>query len=82
MAKSYKESQENPSKTLRDGLSFSGQEKIKKEHIPSAVNFPGFEKMKRLEEKASCDFKIMKPGQPDDGESFKVRKGKVEGYIY
>ncbi len=77
----YEEMHENPAKTLREALRFLGAEKIQEEYIQSAVDFSRFENMKQLEEKALFDSKILKPGQSDDEESFKVRKGKVGGYF-
>lgn len=77
----YEEMHENPAKTLREALRFLGEEKIQEEYIQSAVDFSRFDNMKQLEKQALFDSKILKPGQTDDKESFKVRKGKVGGYF-
>jgi hypothetical protein len=37
--------------------------------------------MKKMEADGAFDVKIIRPGIPSDPESFKVRKGKVGGYV-
>lgn len=46
-----------------------------------AVAFAEFESMKKMEAKGTFGTKILKPGDPLDPDSFKVRKGKVGDYV-
>jgi len=49
--------------------------------VRQAVSFAEFEKMKKMEAKGAFGTKILKPGDPQDPDSFKVRKGKVGDYV-
>lgn len=61
-------------------LKFIGVEDVQKNILEDAVAFSRFENMKKLEKsKVFKSFK-MNPGNENDLESFKVRKGKVGGY--
>ncbi len=53
---------------------------VSQEAILQAVEFSRFENMKKMEQKGSVDSNILKPKDPNDQESYKVRKGKVGGY--
>lgn len=46
-----------------------------------AVEYGSFENMRKMEQAQQFDRKMMKPGNPSDAESFKVRRGKVGGYL-
>lgn len=45
-----------------------------------AIEFSRFENMKKMEAKNKFGSKILRPGDPDDPDSYKVRKGEVGGY--
>jgi hypothetical protein len=49
--------------------------------IQSAVDFATFENMKTMESQGSFGVDILKPGDDSDSDSFKVRRGKVGGYV-
>jgi hypothetical protein len=49
--------------------------------LNEAIEFSSFNNMKKLEKNGGFSDAILKPGNPSDPESFKVRKGKVGGYI-
>jgi hypothetical protein len=51
-----------------------------KEEIAEAVEFAAFENLKELERKNFFKNKRLSPKDPDDPDSFKVRRGKVGGY--
>ena len=46
-----------------------------------AVEFADFDRMKTREAQGDYASDKMRPGDPDDPDSFKVRRGKVEGYL-
>jgi hypothetical protein len=51
-----------------------------KEEVAEAVEFAAFENLKELERKNFFQNKRLTPRDPDDPDSFKVRRGKVGGY--
>jgi hypothetical protein len=50
------------------------------ETIQEAVDFADFENLKNLEKQDFFNNSRLRPRNPDDPDSFKVRRGKVEGY--
>jgi hypothetical protein len=66
---------------LQGVIEFIGFEKNREELIREAVAFSEFENMQKMEAKGVFKSKILQPGDPSDPDSFKVRKGKVGGYV-
>jgi len=62
-------------------LEFIDSSEVNISKLKEAIEFSRFENMKKMEEKGSLENKRMKPGDIDDPESFKVRKGKVGAYM-
>lgn len=58
-----------------------GAKDIREEVIENAVNFGKFDNLKKMEGKKEFSETIMQPGDEKDSESYKVRKGKVGGYV-
>jgi len=77
----YERMRQNTAQCLRDALTHIGVTPVDEEHLHSAVDFATFENMKRLEAADKFQSSILRPGDPSDPESFKVRKGKVGGYM-
>ena len=77
----YEDLQINPSMALKLLLDFLDVKTVENKVIKNAVNFGSFNNMKKLEKKGFFKNKIMQPSSNDDDESYKVRKGKVGGYI-
>jgi hypothetical protein len=48
--------------------------------IKEAVDFSRFENMKKMEARGEFQKQSLRPGDPKDADSFKVREGKVGGY--
>lgn len=48
--------------------------------IEAAVAFAAFDNMKKMEAGGEFQSRILRPGDPGDPDSFKVREGKVGGY--
>lgn len=61
-------------------LSFIGFKNIDLDIINQIVEFAKFENMQKLEKQNYFESVFLKPGDVNDGESFKVRKGKIGGY--
>ncbi len=77
----YEGTQKDPEGTLIDILKFFGIEDIDQKLISSAVAFASFDNMKAIEQKGEIkDFRFQ-PGDIEDQESFKTRRGLVGGYV-
>ncbi|MBS1232425.1 MAG: hypothetical protein H6R42_79 [Nitrospirae bacterium] len=62
-------------------LIFLGIENINIDSVREAVAFADFDNMKRMELKGEFHSRVLMPSDPSDPNSFKVREGKVGGYI-
>jgi hypothetical protein len=79
LAISYEQLWEMPEQTLKQVLQFLGVP-TDEGTIKNAVAFAAFDNMKSIESRAAGTSMRLKPGNLDDGESYKVRKGKVRGF--
>lgn len=61
-------------------LSAVGEAEVSEEHFAHAVQFSHFGNMKKMEASKQYDPKLLQPGDVNDPESYKVRRGKVAGY--
>ena len=66
---------------LTELLKFLDFSVLDEEIARQAVTFSEFESMKKMEAKGAFVTRILKPGDPLDPDSFKVRKGKVGDYV-
>jgi hypothetical protein len=70
-----------PREVLREVLRFVSAEAVDQAHIAEAVTYASFANMRRLERaNVFCDPRLQ-PGRPSDPESYKVRRGRVGGYV-
>ena len=77
---SYESLKNDPLGTFFDTVKFLNFSVVEKNLAKEAVEFAQFENMKKMEASGALDSRIMRPGDPADPESFKVRKGLVGGY--
>ena len=70
----------DPRRNFRDLLEAIGVDKIDPAAFEHALRFSNFENMQRLEASGLFEAKALQPGNPEDRESFKVRRGKVGGF--
>jgi len=77
----YEEARKHPVDSLREVLEFCGFAPINEQWLAEAVDFSSFDKMKAMEKERKFDHTILRPGDPGDPDSFKVRRGKVGGYL-
>ena len=49
--------------------------------LERAVEFSSFDKMKQMEKRGAFDDSILMPADLDDSESYKVRRGRIGGYV-
>jgi hypothetical protein len=78
---SYEALKQDCTKTLMEIVRFMNLSIIREDMTQGAVDFAKFENMKKMEAKGVLDNRIMRPGDPSDPDSFKVRKGKVGDYV-
>jgi hypothetical protein len=76
----YEDMHADPEGELRKVLDFAGVKGLKEADIQEAVTFAKFENMRELELAGAGNRKMLAPGNVDDPESFKTRRGKVGGY--
>jgi len=67
--------------TFQNLLRFIGLDQAAPEPVREAVAFASFEQMQHLEATGRFDSPVLKPQDPEEPESFKVRRGKVGGYL-
>jgi len=76
----YEDIIEDGTRELRRVLSFLNVADISMQTLGEAVEFCKFENMKRMEAKDALHSARLRATNPDDPNSYKVRKGKVGGY--
>ena len=62
-------------------LQHIGFETVNQDFAMQAIEFGKFENMKKMEAEDQFNSKILRPGDPSDPDSYKVRKGEVGGYV-
>jgi hypothetical protein len=75
----YEELREHPAETLRGVVSFAGMA-LGDADIDEAVHFGSFENLQKLERSGFFKQGGMSLRKVRDGQSFKVRRGKIQGY--
>ena len=76
----YEDLRADPVGQFRDLLRFLGVRQVDEEVLARAVAFGSFENMRRLEESRRYGG-TLQAGDPADPESYKVRRGKIGGYV-
>jgi hypothetical protein len=77
----YEDMKANPQRELRRALDFMGLEAISDETIAEAVAFASFDHMRKMEAEGRFKGSMMKPADQGDQETYKTRKGKIQGYL-
>ena len=77
----YEDMKTDTCKELERVIKFIGIEGVGREITCDAVNFADFDNMMRMERENSLNSGRLRPVDIDDAESYKVRKGKVGGYV-
>jgi hypothetical protein len=76
----YEEMHAGPQRVLRSVLRFIGVPSVGPQVLDAAVEFGRFENMKKIEASGQFKRQLLTPGDAEDNDSFKVRRGKVGGY--
>ncbi len=69
-----------PAVQFRRILNVLGENEIDEKDFTSALEFSQFGNMRKMEASRKYDAKLLQPGDVNDPESYKVRRGKVGGY--
>ena len=77
----YEALHSNTAVTLQQALHFIGMETVSPHTLQTAVAFASFNNMKRLEMGGFFDDPSLRPANPHDPESYKVRRGVVGGHV-
>ena len=77
---SYEELHHTPEACLRSVLNFIGANDFPEGIVREAVEYARFDNLRALEKANRFDTAKLRPGDPSDRNSFKVRRGKVGGY--
>lgn len=77
----YESLRAEPAKGFRELLRTLGERDLNEKAFAHALEFSDFGHMQKLEKAGQFDSKILRAGDAQDPESFKVRKGKIGGYV-
>ena len=77
----YEDFHQHPQRTLRKILNFIGEKTIDEDSVNYSIKYCSFDNLKKLEIQNRFDDDRLKPGNSEDPESFKVRKGIINGYM-
>jgi hypothetical protein len=77
----YEDLKADPAAELRRALDFLGLREITDATIAEAVCFASFENMRKMEAEGRFQSGMLRPGDQTNQNSFKTRKGKVQGYL-
>ncbi len=77
----YEDLHAAPQAELRRVLDFIGLPQVADQVIADAVAYASFDNMRKLEASQALDTFRLRPGNENDPESFKTRRGKVKGFV-
>ncbi len=77
---SYEECRKDPARVFREVLEFLDFGPVREDLLQQSLEFASFDSMRAMERENRFDHVILRPGDPADPESFKVRRGVVGGY--
>lgn len=77
----YEDMHEDAARELRRVLEFLGFSRVGDVVVHEAVQFASFENMHKMEAQDALQSNRLRPGDKNDPESYKTRRGKVGGYV-
>jgi hypothetical protein len=78
---SYESMKANSRGEFIDVLKFIGIENVDDELVKEAMEYSSFDNMKKMEKNGNFNKNLLKPTDPSDSNTYKVREGKVGSYI-
>jgi hypothetical protein len=70
-----------PNEQFRRVLAAVGETDPQARHFENALEFSRFGNMRKMEASLEYDRQLLQPGDVNDPESYKVRRGKIGGYV-
>jgi hypothetical protein len=77
----YEDLHAAPTEQFRRVLAGVGEAEPEARHFEDALQFSRFGNMRKMEASREYDRQILQPGDVNDPESYKVRRGKIGGYV-
>ena len=77
----YEDLHLDPAAQFRRVLAGLGEPEPSQPHFDDALQFSRFGNMRKMEASRAYDPQLLQPGDVNDPESYKVRRGKVGGYV-
>ncbi len=77
----YEDLQLTPNEQFRRVLAAVGETDPQARHFENALEFSRFGNMRKMEASLEYDRQLLQPGDVNDPESYKVRRGKIGGYV-
>jgi len=77
----YEDLHLTPNEQFRRVLAAVGETDPQVPHFENALEFSRFGNMRKMEASLEYDRQLLQPGDVDDPESYKVRRGKIGGYV-
>jgi len=77
----YEDMHAEPARELRKVLAFLGLKAVRDEVIADAVQYSSFDNMRKLEQRDALGSFKLRPADVNDADSYKVRRGKIGGYV-
>jgi hypothetical protein len=77
----YEDLHVTPNKQFRRVLAAVGETDPQTRHFENALDFSRFGNMRKMEASLEYDRQLLQPGDVNDPESYKVRRGKIGGYV-
>ncbi len=77
----YEDMHKEPAKALKSVLTFMGEREINEDAVQSAIRHGSFDNMRKIELSMTSDSSSLRPGNINDQDSFKTRKGVVGNFI-
>lgn len=77
----YEDLHATPNEQFRRVLAALGETAPLAPHFDDALQFSRFDNMRKMETSLEYDPQLLQPGDVNDSESYKVRRGKIGGYV-
>jgi hypothetical protein len=78
---SYETCKKDEARAFSSVLQFVGIRQVNRNDLDRCLEAASFDNMRKLELSGKYPSGLLRPGDPNDPESFKVRKGKIGGYV-
>jgi hypothetical protein len=77
----YEDLHATPNEQFHHVLAAVGETEPQARHFENALEFSRFGNMRKMEASLDYDRQLLQPGDVNDPESYKVRRGKIGGYV-